>query len=37
MLSAYGVTDTGRVRQTNEDALFWDMGLGLFIVRQGPA
>ena len=35
MLSAYGVTDTGRVRQTNEDALFWDMGLGLFIVADG--
>ena len=35
MLSAYGVTDTGRVRKTNEDALFWDVGLGLFVVTDG--
>jgi protein phosphatase len=35
MLSAYGVTDTGRVRQSNEDALFWDVGLGLFVVADG--
>lgn len=35
MISAFGVTDTGRVRKTNEDALFWDLSLGLFIVADG--
>src|SRR5688500_6605728 len=35
MLSAYGLTDTGRVRKTNEDAMFWDLGLGLFVVADG--
>jgi serine/threonine protein phosphatase PrpC len=35
MLSAHGVTDTGRVRTTNEDALFWDVGLGLFVIADG--
>jgi PPM family protein phosphatase len=35
MLTAYGITDTGRVRQTNEDALFWSVDLGLFIVADG--
>lgn len=35
MLTAYGLTDRGRVRQTNEDALFWDAGLGIFVVADG--
>lgn len=35
MLSAHGITDTGRVRSSNEDALFWSTALGLFIVADG--
>jgi PPM family protein phosphatase len=35
MLTAYGITDTGRVRKANEDALFWSVELGLFVVADG--
>jgi len=35
MLRAHGVTHPGSVRQNNEDALFWDADLGLFIVADG--
>jgi serine/threonine protein phosphatase PrpC len=35
MLTAYGVTDPGRVRKNNEDALFFDADLGLFLVADG--
>lgn len=35
MLAAHGVTDTGRVRKINEDALFWSLELGLFLVADG--
>lgn len=35
MLTAHGVTNTGSVRKTNEDALFWDAELGLFLVADG--
>ena len=35
MLAAHGITDTGRVRKSNEDALFWSIDLGLFIVADG--
>lgn len=35
MLQAHGVTHPGHVRQNNEDALFWDPNLGLFIVADG--
>jgi serine/threonine protein phosphatase PrpC len=33
--TAYGLTDLGRKRQTNEDALFLDDELGLYIVADG--
>jgi protein phosphatase len=35
MLTAHGVTHTGRVRKANEDTVFWDAGLGLFAVADG--
>jgi len=35
MLRAHGVTHPGHVRQNNEDALFWDATLGLFVVADG--
>jgi serine/threonine protein phosphatase PrpC len=35
MIQAHGVTHPGHVRQNNEDALFWDPNLGLFIVADG--
>jgi PPM family protein phosphatase len=35
MLKAHGVTHTGKVRPSNEDALHWDVGSGLFIVADG--
>lgn len=35
MLTAHGITDTGRVRKSNEDALFWSLDLGLFVVADG--
>jgi PPM family protein phosphatase len=35
MLIAHGITDTGRVRKSNEDALFWSVELGLFVVADG--
>jgi|RhiMethySRZTD1v2_1073278.scaffolds.fasta_scaffold14816_3 protein phosphatase len=35
MLTAHGVTHPGRVRKNNEDALFWDAGLGLCVVADG--
>ena len=35
MLSAYGVTHSGRVRKTNEDSLLSDPELGLLIVADG--
>ena len=30
-----GVTDVGRVRRRNEDAIDWDMQLGLVMVADG--
>jgi PPM family protein phosphatase len=35
MLISHGVTHTGSVRKANEDALFWDASLGLFLVADG--
>jgi protein phosphatase len=35
MLMAHGVTHAGRDRKTNEDALLWDLDLGLFVVADG--
>jgi protein phosphatase len=35
MLVAHGVTHPGTVRKINEDSLFWDLELGLFIVADG--
>jgi PPM family protein phosphatase len=35
MLVAHGVTHPGTVRKINEDSLFWDLDLGLFIVADG--
>jgi len=34
-LSAYGLTDLGRKRKNNEDALFSDKDIGLYIVADG--
>jgi protein phosphatase len=35
MLTAHGVTHAGNVRQNNEDAVFWDTDLRLFVVADG--
>src|SRR5580700_4915423 len=35
MLTAFGLSHIGHVRETNEDSLFWDAELGLFIVADG--
>jgi protein phosphatase len=35
MLAAHGITHVGLVRKLNEDAMFWDIGLGVFIVADG--
>ena len=35
MLTAHGVTHAGNVRKGNEDSLFWDADLGLFVVADG--
>jgi serine/threonine protein phosphatase PrpC len=35
MLTAYGVSHPGRVRKSNEDALFFDVNTGLFVVADG--
>lgn len=35
MLDAYGMTHPGQVRPTNEDALYWDAEIGLFVVADG--
>ncbi len=35
MIEAHGATHVGRVRKLNEDALYWDLGLGVFIVADG--
>ncbi len=35
MLTAHGVTHPGHVRKANEDKVFWDIELGLFIVADG--
>jgi protein phosphatase len=35
MLTAFGVTHPGKVRPGNEDALFWDVEAGLFLVADG--
>ena len=34
-LTAHGVSHPGRVRPNNEDALFWDLPTGLFVVADG--
>ena len=34
-LTAYGVSHPGRVRPNNEDALFWDLPTGLYVVADG--
>jgi PPM family protein phosphatase len=34
-LTAHGVSHPGRVRANNEDALFWDLPAGLFLVADG--
>jgi protein phosphatase len=35
MLTAHGVTHAGHVRHNNEDAVFWDTSLRLFVVADG--
>jgi serine/threonine protein phosphatase PrpC len=35
MLAAHGITHVGLVRKANEDALFWDVDRGVFIVADG--
>src|SRR5262249_18505393 len=35
MLKAFGLTDVGRARKTNEDLMFFDLDLGLFVVADG--
>jgi PPM family protein phosphatase len=35
MLVAHGVTHPGSVRKINEDSLFWNLDLGLFLVADG--
>ncbi len=34
-LTAHGVSHPGRVRSNNEDALYWDVSSGLFLVADG--
>ena len=34
-LRAVGATDTGRVREHNEDAIAWDAEIGLFVLADG--
>jgi PPM family protein phosphatase len=34
-ITAFGVTHPGRVRPSNEDAMHWDTGSGLFVVADG--
>jgi protein phosphatase len=34
-LRSIGVTDTGRVREHNEDAIAWDAEIGLFVLADG--
>lgn len=35
MLTAHGVSHPGRVRKQNEDSLYWDLEIGLFLVADG--
>jgi serine/threonine protein phosphatase PrpC len=35
MLTAFGLSHIGHVRETNEDSFFWDPEIGLFIVADG--
>ena len=35
MLTAHGVTHTGLVRKINEDSVFWDIDVGVFMVADG--
>lgn len=35
MLTAYGLSHPGRVRKSNEDSLFFDVDIGLFVVADG--
>jgi serine/threonine protein phosphatase PrpC len=35
MITAHGVTHPGRVRPSNEDAMYWDVASGLFVVADG--
>jgi PPM family protein phosphatase len=35
MITAYGVTHPGRVRPSNEDAMYWDVPTGVFVVADG--
>jgi protein phosphatase len=34
-LRAVGLTDTGRIREHNEDAIAWDAEIGLFVLADG--
>lgn len=35
MVTAHGVSHPGRVRKHNEDSLYWDLEIGLFLVADG--